>query len=224
MPIVAQVILLAALWVLVGLTSVAFILGRQGHRDWRWYVVGGVLGLLFVPIAVERATRRTTVLERSPSDGGTEGEGVTVLVGVDGSAESDEAVRDTARLFGGTAGRVVLVAAADPDVGEFDLAEPQQRCHDLLADRAAWLPRHVTVVTEVVAGQPARVLLERARTEHADLVVLGRRGSGLSPRLLGSVATLVTKRSPEPVLLAGRPRAGQEREPEAEAVGAATSG
>jgi nucleotide-binding universal stress UspA family protein len=52
-------------------------------------------------------------------------------------------------------------------------------------------------------GDPAQVILEAARAENADLIVMGSKGlSGLSKlRALGSVTRKVTEHSPCPVLI-----------------------
>jgi nucleotide-binding universal stress UspA family protein len=127
-----------------------------------------------------------------------------VLVGVDGSAESDQAVRDAARLFEPAHARIVLATVADPDVAEFGDDARRLEWHDLLAERAGWLsPQGPAPVLKVVCGQPDLVLLEAAGAEAADALVIGRRGRGLSHRLLGSVAQSLTRRATIPVLLAG---------------------
>jgi len=210
-------------WVTTGLGATLFFLGRQGYRGWRWYLLGGTLGLLFVPIAAERARRNVMLLERAQAAVPVPEEAadgcVTVVVGVAGSDGSDQAVRDAARLFAGANARIVLVTGVDPDVGEFVDEGRRQRCHDMLVDRAAWLPQEpVPPVIEIGCGQPARVLQQIAETENADVVVLGRRGSGLSHRLLGSVAEHASRHSAVPVLLAESPRrerrAGRASTPE----------
>ncbi|MFR9802368.1 universal stress protein [Pseudonocardia sp. RS010] len=208
MPTIAFVAVVVAVWVLTGLAAAVVLLGRQGYRGWRWYFLGAVLGLFFVPIAAERARRDTAVLEREAGAGsGTrrDREPATVVVGIDGSAESDRAVRLAAGLFADGA-RFVLVGVLDPDAAEFDDGR-RAAMHDLLATRAAWLPADVAPpVVEIACGSPARVLLRLAGDEGADVLVLGRRGTGLSHRLLGSVAQAATAHSDVPVLLAGASR------------------
>ncbi|MBP2368156.1 universal stress protein [Pseudonocardia parietis] len=203
----SYVILVVLLWLLLGLGSVLLFLGRRGYRSASWYLLGAVLGPLFVPIAVERGRRVNRVHERSaPPDGPRNAGQMTVLVGIDGSVESDQAVRDTVRLFGPAHARVVLVAVADPDIAEFGDAARRQERHELLATRASWLPANGPApVLEVLYGQPDLVLLEAAANEQADVLVIGRRGRGLSHVLLGSVARSLTRRSPIPVLLSGQP-------------------
>ncbi|MFR9806975.1 universal stress protein [Pseudonocardia sp. RS010] len=201
------VLLVVLLWLLLGLGSALLFLGRHGYHSPTWYFLGAALGPLFVPIAMERGRRSSRVLERSASSEGPVVAGrTTVLVAVDGSIESDQAVRDAGRLFHPAHTRIVLAAVADPDVAEFTDTARQHQLHELLATRAAWLPADGPApVLEVLCGQPDLVLLEAAATEQADALVIGRRGRGLSHRLLGSVARSLTQRSPVPVLLAGRP-------------------
>ena len=207
MPSSVQIAVVVLLWVGIGLTAALLFLGRRGYRDRRWYLVGAVLGPLFVPMAIERGRRTVSTVERtdtttaSPEVSG--GYRRIVVVGVDGSAESDQAVREAARLFDADGTRVVLVAVADPDLAEFSDEAERQRWHDLLAERASWFPSSVPQpVTETLCGQPDRVLIETAEAEGADVVVVGRRGRGLSHRLLGSVAHQLSRQSKVPVLLA----------------------
>jgi nucleotide-binding universal stress UspA family protein len=204
MPTVLFVILVVLLWVMLGLAAALLFLGRHGYRGGAWYFLGAVLGPLFVPIAIERGRRATQVLEGTSAEGAVSAGQLVVLVGVDGSAESDRAVRDAAALFRPAHARIVLAAVADPSIGEFGDDAGQQKWHDLLAERARWLPPDGPApVLEVLCGQPALVLLAAAEAEKADALVIGRRGRGLSRRLLGSVAEELTRRATIPVLLAG---------------------
>ncbi|SFF53631.1 Nucleotide-binding universal stress protein, UspA family [Blastococcus tunisiensis] len=196
------------LWVLVGLVAVLLFLGRRGYRSGTWYLLGAVLGPLFLPIAMERGRRApddTEVAARRDAPS----ERLTVLVGVDGSAESDAAVREAARLFAPGAARVLLVGVADPDVAEFGDEARLRAWQDLLDDRAGWFPPGGAVpVPRLRYGQPDRVLLETADAEGADVLVVGRRGRGLSHLLLGSVADSLSRHAVIPVLLAGAGSAG----------------
>lgn len=206
MPTPVHVALVILLWTAVG-TAAALYLGRRGYRSPQWYFLGAVLGPLFVPIALERGRRQERVVERTPGSEPTAAgsdRAVTVVVGVDGSAESDQCVRDVARLSDGDGTRVVLVMAIDPDVVEFSDHAERDRCRTLLTERAAWFTEASPAV-EVVTGQPGRALLDVVGQAGADVVAVGRRGRGLSHRLLGSVAEHVAHHSPVPVLLAGPP-------------------
>ncbi|WP_236826854.1 MULTISPECIES: universal stress protein [unclassified Blastococcus] len=203
MPTSVFVALVLVIWVATGFGAALF-LGRRGYRAPQWWFLGAVLGPLFVPMALERARSEDRVVERTPLTDETpvSAGAVTLVAGVDGSPESDRALRDAVRLFDAAGSRVVLVMAVDPDVVEFRDETERDRCRALLAERAGWFTAPRPVI-EIVSGRPASALLDVAVEERADVVVVGRRGRGLSHRVLGSVAEHVTRHSPVPVLLAG---------------------
>lgn len=198
--------LLALLWVGSGVVAVAFLLHRRGHRDGTWYLLGAVLGPLFIPIASERAGMKSVVVEQhgaSPEPGPGGSGSLRLLVGVDGSQESEQAVRDAGRLAEVVAGQVVLATVIDADSLEREDAEERDEARALLTRCADRLPAGVPAAhTRIVAGLPARALLELAAVEHVDMIVVGRRGKGLSRAVLGSVAQQMSTTSPYPVLLA----------------------
>ncbi|GAA0223102.1 universal stress protein [Cryptosporangium japonicum] len=128
--------------------------------------------------------------------------GAPVTVGVDGSPASLDAVAWAANEAGrrGRAVKLVYVNswpaytyAMWPAWGPPESRDGREAGRLVVADAA----RHAAVsapatqvVTEVVDGGPASVLLDRA--EHSALLVVGRRGVGGFPQLvLGSVASQV---------------------------------
>ena len=193
-------------WIVAGVLAAFVLLGRQGYRDWRWYVLGAMFGPLFIPIAAERANRSVAIVEGA---GPTSRSGTSIVVGVDGSTGADRAVRLAATLFDTARVRVVLVGVVDPDAADGAEDDPRRvRARAMLAERAAWFEPtapagHVTI--EVVAGQPARALEAVAEAEGASMIVLGRRGAGLTRHVLGDVATRLGRHASVPVLLAGPP-------------------
>ena len=133
-----------------------------------------------------------------------------IVVGVDGSALGDRAVRwaaDEAAVVHaplvlvhatgslGTAGTVWLTDAS-PEV-----AKAREHGEELLvgaADEAAARHRSLVVHTRVVSGDPREVLVEMA--QRARLVVVGSRGRGhVRSVLLGSVSAAVARRAVCPV-------------------------
>ncbi|SCG40902.1 universal stress protein [Micromonospora coxensis] len=200
------VVLAVLAWLAIGLVTAAVFVTRGGHRNLLWYLVGGLLGPIFVPIALERGragTRRVDVRSRPPS---ARGDGLRVLVGLDGSADSDRALRTAVRALGGTAGDLVLVAVTSPDLIDVEAAEEDRRARRMLDERVAALPAGLPAPsTEIVAGHPVDALLAVADARDVDLLVVGRAGHGLGERLLGSVAEELAHRSPRPVLLGGLP-------------------
>ena len=57
------------------------------------------------------------------------------------------------------------------------------------------------VHTRVLVGAPGSALREFAERQGFDIVVVGRRGGGLSRHVLGSVSTELVTRSSVPVLV-----------------------
>ncbi|SCG68989.1 universal stress protein [Micromonospora halophytica] len=200
------VVLAVLAWLAIGLVTAAVFVTRGGHRNLLWYLVGGLLGPIFVPIAVERGragTRRVDVRSRPPSGRGA---GLRVLVGLDGSADSDRALRTAVHALTGTAGDLVLVAVTSPDLVDIEAAEEDRRARRMLDERVAGLPAGLPEPsTEIIAGHPVDALLAVADARDVDLLVVGRAGHGLGERLLGSVAEELAHRSRRPVLLGGLP-------------------
>ncbi|PVZ06370.1 universal stress protein [Actinomycetospora cinnamomea] len=198
--------LAVTVWVAAGVLAALVLLGRQGYRDWRWYVIGAVLGPLFIPMAAERADRSVAVVEtvgEEPGAGDT-----AIVVGVDGSAGSDRAVRLAAQLFDPARTRVVLVTVLDPDTADRpDDDDTRARARAVLADRATWFGPDGAerVATEIVCGQPARAIETVAAAHGTAVIVLGRHGAGRTVHLLGNVAHQVSRHSPVPVVLAEPP-------------------
>ena len=139
-----------------------------------------------------------------------------VVVGVDGSPESDAAL-----AFAVTEARLRnlplrVVCAWEPSastyVGEAFAATPdgfveaEQHADDVVRDVLARVPHDgVEVEAFAVEGNAAGVLVEQAN--NAELLVVGSRGLGAAKRLvLGSVSTEVAHRAPCPVTIIPRAR------------------
>lgn len=128
-----------------------------------------------------------------------------ILVPTDFSASSEQALDFAMALARDTGATLLLLHVAEPlplysdmpysVVQEPDLPELRQRLHSISV--AAQIPteRHVVV------GAAADEILELAKQERADLIVMGTHGrTGLSRVLMGSVAEVVMRRAPCPVL------------------------
>lgn len=144
--------------------------------------------------------------------------GGTVMVGVDGSAGSEvalryameEAARRGARLAVVTVARfpdysatpIGLSPAGIVDVVDATRDRAQQLVDEVLADRPGSTPVEVTI--DALAGVPVEVLLGRAAG--ADLLVLGHRGLGaVRSAVLGSVGLGCVLHAPCPVTIVPAP-------------------
>jgi nucleotide-binding universal stress UspA family protein len=134
--------------------------------------------------------------------------GTRIVVGVDGSATSQEALRWASRLGEALGAEVVAIHALglldrwlDPDAS----ARSWRRTLCALVERTWWAPlaqSRGTHRVEVRDGDPDDVLLAAVEDEHADLLVVGSHGVRGMPELaLGSTSLRVLQAARVPVLV-----------------------
>lgn len=136
------------------------------------------------------------------------------LVAVDGSEESEKAVRyaaDHAATFDATLeivhvlepktefvnGEIVLAGGDKAtELGEQTLAQARGVATDTVADR----PDAVAIDTQLLTGRPADAIADHARDVEADAIYLGHRGlSEEREAVVGSVAKSVLDKATVPV-------------------------
>jgi nucleotide-binding universal stress UspA family protein len=139
---------------------------------------------------------------------------VKVLVGIDESEYSSAAISYIIQAAWPKTTRFLVLSAAPPAfIGISEgippaaitgLLQQQEACHSEIADRAAARLRKKGLSAEarMIRGDPRIVLVDAARTEHADLVIVGSHGrTGIKKLLLGSVASHVVTHAPCSVLV-----------------------
>jgi nucleotide-binding universal stress UspA family protein len=137
-----------------------------------------------------------------------------VVVGVDGSDNSIAALRWAGTYAAFTGSRIRAVTAWEyPSYADTSgmatfpsLALLVESAQATVAEALveAKIDDDVEVVTDVVEGHPARVLLDRSRD--ASLLVVGRRGhGGVIGFFTGSVATACANHSAVPVVIVPAP-------------------
>ncbi|MDP6723458.1 MAG: universal stress protein, partial [Pirellulaceae bacterium] len=125
-----------------------------------------------------------------------------VLIGIDGSDNSIEAVRLTSRLISAEQDEIVLYYSppqinlcSGPKPDDETIARMQKTLTDAVFDKArVQLSTRLNVKTTTVVGTrpPKQGLLVQADECRADMIVVGARGSGPFKRLpLGSVGRAV---------------------------------
>lgn len=131
-----------------------------------------------------------------------------IVVGVDGSAASKDALRWAARQAQLTGGEVnAMIAWEFPpsfgyyvDYSEAEFVADARKTLDEAVAESLGEPPSVPVTFSVVKGQPAAVLIEASRS--ADLVVVGSRGRGaFAGMLLGSVSQRCVQHATCPVVV-----------------------
>ena len=144
-----------------------------------------------------------------------------ILIGVDDSPHSQAAIEFVKRMTWPAGTEVVVVSAVRPTVALYTevyipvpetlerVSEDQRRFHEDLVSRTELQLRDsgFRTTARVRVGDPREALIEMARREGADLIVVGSHGrSGLTKLLMGSVASHVVTHAPCDVLVV-RPRA-----------------
>jgi nucleotide-binding universal stress UspA family protein len=134
-----------------------------------------------------------------------------VLVPVDGSDPSDEALSYALEQFGDD--DIVALYVMDPvdgatawGPGSADdwLSAAEERADDVLEGAAETASEAgVEITTDTTIGRPAHAIVEYADEHGIDHVVVGSHSrEGISRVLLGSVAETVVRRAPIPVTVA----------------------
>lgn len=178
-----------------------FVLGRRGFDGLSWFLIGTLLGPLSVLIAwncIRRDERLGTEIVATPASVRS-ATGIDVLVGVDGSPESEAAVSTAMSMFGDQLGRLTLVGVVPFDDAPEARAAIRGALERVAGRLSGWAPS-----LEIVRGHPATALAAAAAEGDFDVLVVGTTGHGRA-HPFGSAAKELAHTSCVPVLLAGRP-------------------
>lgn len=135
-----------------------------------------------------------------------------VVVGVDGSESSIEAVRKADQLAQAFGARLDVVCVWSYPISNYGVVPPEwypdrdaaRTVHDV-ADAVFGEKRPGWVHTSIHEGSPARVLIQQS--DAADLIVTGSRGhGGFAGLLLGSVSAEIAAHAHCPVLIVHTPK------------------
>ena len=139
-----------------------------------------------------------------------------IVIGVDDSPHSHAAVEFVRRMTRPQGSTIVVLSAVRPVVGAhaepYVPAEPylEQMSGDMVRfhqDTAASAERELQTTglrteAKILHGDPRTALVEAARTERADLLVVGSHGrTGIAKLVMGSVAAYVVAHAPCSVMV-----------------------
>jgi nucleotide-binding universal stress UspA family protein len=134
---------------------------------------------------------------------------VKILIGLDDSTHSKQALDMVARMRWPAGSTVLLVTVQRPSFGKPSTRHNEQRRkNEEFLSAAAGRPREAGLSTEtkVLDGDPRDLLVTTACNERCDLVVVGSHGrTGLARLLLGSVASHVVTHAPCSVMVVKKP-------------------
>jgi nucleotide-binding universal stress UspA family protein len=138
-----------------------------------------------------------------------------IVCATDFSTTSEAALAEAERLAGQLGAELVLLHVAveaplwreglyTPEVRKVFESQRQWAANTLAARAAALEANGVPGRVLVKTGLPWQAIIDTARDEGAELIVIGTHGrSGLNRMLLGSVAERVVRQAPCPVLTVG---------------------
>jgi nucleotide-binding universal stress UspA family protein len=132
-----------------------------------------------------------------------------ILVGYDGSPQSEKAVDVAISLAQCIDASILVFAVARPPEPSTsveleavldDAKEHYEEGFKKVAERAK--QHEIQVETVMAIGHPAEQIIHRAETDHVDLIILGRRGKSLFAKLLlGSISERVLRYAHCPVMV-----------------------
>ncbi len=183
--------------------------GRGGlTRAWLGSVAEGLLRRVHVPVLLNRGRLESSARSETTLPF------TRVLIGLDGTPESESVIDEVFRLMGDAPFHLTLahVVSPAPVMMASLVDEPaidQVRTHYLepLAARLRDAKRSVTVFA-TSHNSAARALVELAASDHSDLIALRTHGRHGIPRVvLGSVTDKVIRMARVPVLVLAKPGA-----------------
>jgi nucleotide-binding universal stress UspA family protein len=131
-----------------------------------------------------------------------------ILVGYDGSVESEKALETALALSDGTDSKVLVLSVARPSEPEsIGCAKTLDAAHEELKKvlsrlRCRVQQNGIQIETQVAVGHPAQEILRNAEQNQVDLIVVGHRGiSAIKELTLGSISEHVLSHAPCPVMV-----------------------
>ena len=130
-----------------------------------------------------------------------------ILVGFDGSEGSEQALNRAMMLIDEYGELILLAVVPTPSDKTFVDDETYQKlktkAQNLIDSVIEDLGEHDFIITGIIEeGDPATIIIEVSNRIHADLIVLGSKGSSeLGNYLIGSVANKVVQYAAKPVMV-----------------------
>lgn len=192
--------------VIVSMVIAIYLAVRWGREPFGWALLTAVLG----PIAIVGlvGTRQSDVLKPEAFErmnGGGRPGASSIVAPVDGSEAAERVARYIAQMHADRSDVVLL--AVLPHESRTRTTPQQESEHAAVLEsmtrkaRAILDEAGVRHRVTVGYGSAGAEIVRFAGEENADLIVIGRRGSGLSKALLGSVSDHVVKNATRPVVV-----------------------
>lgn len=201
MSILAAALIWAAI-VIVSMLVASYLAVRWGRDPFPWALLAAIIGPLALAGLAGTRQSDTARTERFESRGERLSE-TTIVMGTDGSDSALRVARYIARSHPATS-EVVLLAVLPHDArpgADAVKQEEHERSVAKFTGAAEQILKQAGMPVRIVVGYgtPGEELVRCAREEGASVIAVGRRGSGLTKALLGSVSDYVVKHADRPV-------------------------
>lgn len=193
-----------AIWlgiVVASMAVVAYLAKRWGHDPFGWSLLAAAMGPIAIVAMVgtrQSATQRATATTRGAAD---------VLMTADGSAAGPQIAREIASWAVAPSEVIVLTVLPHESKPEGSLRAQQdhdRRVEAMTRDALAALRESgLNARVDVTYGAPGEAIVQYANECSPRVVLVGRRGAGLTKRLLGSVSEYVVANAKQPVTVVG---------------------
>jgi nucleotide-binding universal stress UspA family protein len=203
-----EIVVAALVWagiVIASMLVASWLALRWGRDPFGWALLAAVLGpiaLIGLVGAHQSDTARPEPFEHAGARrAGTE----ELLAAVDGSPSSVRVARYIAESHP-HATEVALLAVLPHEArpsASGAAQEEHQRQVDAVTSEARKIIEAAGVPVRIVVGYgvPGETIVRAADEEHANVIVIGRKGAGLTKALLGSTSDYVVKHARQPVLV-----------------------
>lgn len=193
---------IAIAWLVTGLV-LGFTMRRRGHEFTSWLALGAVLGPLAIPIAFQNIGSEADIEAEALSRDPTKGE-MDVLIALDGSKESDAAMRSALAVIGTQPSSLTFATVLDYE-SHTPLAVEEKAQAQRLLDAAVRRAPAGQASTVILYGDPKHVIPDFARETGKNLIVIGARGHGASKFAFGSVARAIVGGCEVPIMVGPEP-------------------
>ncbi|MBI5289220.1 MAG: universal stress protein [Chloroflexi bacterium] len=195
-----------AVWlavVLVTMLVITYLARRWGHDPFGWLLLTAAMGPIAL-VALVGTRQRNQELSHAGGARTAPPDGQVVLAACDGSETGARIGKYLAETFGPGAKVVLLVV--EPHESEprtpAEEQQAQQRAEKTTAGaREPLRAARIASRTAIAYGSAGEEIVRVADAERAWVIVVGRRGAGLSRALLGSVSEHVVKNARQPVVV-----------------------
>ena len=188
---------IALAWIVTGF-ALGYLMARRGHDFFVWLALGAILGPLAIPLAFQNIGSETKVDPTTMDRHVTTGD-LDVLVAIDGSPEATAALIAAVPLIGKEPTSVTVVTVLDYEASSPLATEERDQAQQMLDEAVSGVDAELS--TEILYGDPKRVIADYARETGKDLIVIGARGNGASQAIFGSVARAIVSGCKTPVLV-----------------------